>query len=174
MLLDNQLSHSAVGMLSVVDLYSERFSRYFLEEQSADVVVSISRYRFEFQRVLLRSTKRQRSSKLERRRWSAQLQFSRYYLVVEISRYIFEESARDSADERFERFSRYFLEEQSADVVVSISRYRFEFQRVLLRSTKRQRSSKLERRRWSAQLQFSRYYLVVEISRYIFEESAVG
>ncbi|KZV39026.1 hypothetical protein F511_07973 [Dorcoceras hygrometricum] len=33
----------------------ERFSRYFIEEQSADVVVSISRYRFEFQRVLLRS-----------------------------------------------------------------------------------------------------------------------
>ncbi|KZV23750.1 hypothetical protein F511_13545 [Dorcoceras hygrometricum] len=45
---------SAVGMLSVVVLFSERFSRYFIEEQSADVVVSISRYRFEFQRVLLR------------------------------------------------------------------------------------------------------------------------
>ncbi|KZV38882.1 hypothetical protein F511_43212 [Dorcoceras hygrometricum] len=47
--------NSAVGMLSVVDSYSKRFSRYFIEEQSADVVVSISRYRFEFQRVLLRS-----------------------------------------------------------------------------------------------------------------------
>ncbi|KZV35816.1 ICln family transporter: chloride ion current inducer protein I(Cln) [Dorcoceras hygrometricum] len=55
---------STVGMLSVVDLYSERFRRYFLEEQSADVVVSISRYRFEFQRVLLRSTKRQRFDNL--------------------------------------------------------------------------------------------------------------
>ncbi|KZV33775.1 ICln family transporter: chloride ion current inducer protein I(Cln) [Dorcoceras hygrometricum] len=42
---------SAVGMLSAVDLYSERFSRYFIEEHSADVVVSISEYRFEFQRV---------------------------------------------------------------------------------------------------------------------------
>ncbi|KZV28981.1 hypothetical protein F511_07541 [Dorcoceras hygrometricum] len=42
-------------MLSVVDSYSERFSRYFIEEQSADVVVLTSEYRFEFQRVLLRS-----------------------------------------------------------------------------------------------------------------------
>ncbi|KZV36841.1 ataxin-3 [Dorcoceras hygrometricum] len=39
---------SAIGMLSVVVLSSERFSRYFLEEQSADVVVSTSEYRFEF------------------------------------------------------------------------------------------------------------------------------
>ncbi|KZV23751.1 dystroglycan-like [Dorcoceras hygrometricum] len=51
---------SAVGMLSVVVLFSKRFSIYFMEEQSADVVVSISRYRFEFQRVLLRIGKRQR------------------------------------------------------------------------------------------------------------------
>ncbi|KZV48230.1 hypothetical protein F511_43972 [Dorcoceras hygrometricum] len=52
-----------------------------------------------------------------------------------------------SAVERFEKFSRYIHQEQSADAVYSISRYRFEFQRVLLRSTKRQRFDKLERRR---------------------------
>ncbi|KZV24201.1 hypothetical protein F511_09145 [Dorcoceras hygrometricum] len=54
---------SAVGMLSVVDSYSERFSRYLFEEHSADVIVSISRYRFEVQRVLLRIGKRQRFDK---------------------------------------------------------------------------------------------------------------
>ncbi|KZV23117.1 hypothetical protein F511_09155 [Dorcoceras hygrometricum] len=53
------------------------FSSWFIREQSADVVVSISRYRFEFQRVLLRIGKRQRFYKLERRRWSAQFRISR-------------------------------------------------------------------------------------------------
>ncbi|KZV23011.1 hypothetical protein F511_33256 [Dorcoceras hygrometricum] len=41
---------------------------------------------------------------------------------------------------------------------------------LLLRSTKRQRSSNLERSRWDAQLLISRYYLEVIISRYILEE----
>ncbi|KZV47492.1 hypothetical protein F511_33283 [Dorcoceras hygrometricum] len=49
------------------------FSSWSIRENSADVVVSINMYRFEFQRVLLRSTKRQRFDKLERRRWSAHL-----------------------------------------------------------------------------------------------------
>ncbi|KZV52584.1 Phytoalexin-deficient 4-2 protein [Dorcoceras hygrometricum] len=44
------------------------FSSWCIREQSADVVVSINRYRFEFQRILLRSTKRQHFDKLERRR----------------------------------------------------------------------------------------------------------
>ncbi|KZV56683.1 ICln family transporter: chloride ion current inducer protein I(Cln) [Dorcoceras hygrometricum] len=66
-----------------------------------------------------------------------------------------------------------FVRVQQIDSSRAISRYRFEFQRVLLRSSKRQRFDKLERRRWSAQLLISRYYFVVEISRYIFEKSAV-
>ncbi|KZV30741.1 hypothetical protein F511_41359 [Dorcoceras hygrometricum] len=48
-----------------------------IRKNSADVFVSISRYRFEFQRVLLRIGKRQRFDKLERRRWSAQFCISR-------------------------------------------------------------------------------------------------
>ncbi|KZV16978.1 ICln family transporter: chloride ion current inducer protein I(Cln) [Dorcoceras hygrometricum] len=79
---------------------AREIQRYFLEEQSADVVVSISRYRFEFQRVLLRSVKRHRLSKLERRRcsWgirekSADGMLSVVGLYSEIfSRYILEEN----------------------------------------------------------------------------------
>ncbi|KZV14844.1 TRAF-like family protein [Dorcoceras hygrometricum] len=41
--------------------------KYFIEEQSADVVVSTSEYRFEFQRVFAKKSKRQRFDKLERR-----------------------------------------------------------------------------------------------------------
>ncbi|KZV23638.1 hypothetical protein F511_33890 [Dorcoceras hygrometricum] len=61
---------SAVGMLSVVDSCSESFSRYFIEERSADTVLSI-------QRVLLKMCQRQRFDKLERRRRSALYRFSR-------------------------------------------------------------------------------------------------
>ncbi|KZV18605.1 hypothetical protein F511_42033 [Dorcoceras hygrometricum] len=58
---------------------------WIIRELSADVVVSISRYRFEFQRVLLRIAKRQRFDKLERRRRvhsivSADEVFSRYFV----------------------------------------------------------------------------------------------
>ncbi|KZV30896.1 hypothetical protein F511_32372 [Dorcoceras hygrometricum] len=58
--------------------------------------------------------------------------------------------------ERRRKEASWSIREQSADVVVSISRYRFEFQRVLLRIGKRQRFDKLERRRWSAQFHISR------------------
>ncbi|KZV17949.1 hypothetical protein F511_10778 [Dorcoceras hygrometricum] len=69
---------------------------------------------------------------------------------------------RDSAD-TFLKSNQQMLLSRSAGTDLS-------FSVVLLRSSKRQRFDKLERRRWSALLHISRYYLEVIISRYILEE----
>ncbi|KZV13570.1 hypothetical protein F511_45268 [Dorcoceras hygrometricum] len=67
-----------------------------------------------------------------------------------------QDAAERDRERRRKEASSWSIREQSADVVVLISRYRFEFQRVLLRIGKRQRFDKLERRRWSAQFRISR------------------
>ncbi|KZV24072.1 hypothetical protein F511_26938 [Dorcoceras hygrometricum] len=54
---------------------------------------------------------------------------------------------RSSEFSSWERFSRYFIQEHSADVSVSTSEYRIDFQRVFAKKSKRQRFDKLERRR---------------------------
>ncbi|KZV26269.1 hypothetical protein F511_42303, partial [Dorcoceras hygrometricum] len=66
-----------IGCRRSLSFYSSKVSSWSFREISADVVVSASECSFVFQRVLLRTAKRQRFDKLGRRRWSALFRISR-------------------------------------------------------------------------------------------------